>query len=349
MTHLWIRAETRPNEARVALVPQGVRALRDRGMRVTVEDSAARAVPLAPYLDAGAERAGPGTWPGAPDGAIVLGLKDLPDDGTPLRHRHVMFGHAYKGQPQGRRLLDRFRKGGGALYDLEYLVDERGRRVAAFGYWAGFAGAAVSALAWAAQRAGGICPPVAAMASAEALATAAGHAMDRDGVARPDALVIGARGRVGAGARDLCARLAIAVTGWDIAETASGGPFPEVLQHDLFLNCVLAGPDTPVFVPRDAGQRPRRLCVIGDIACDPGSAFNPVPLYGRETTWDAPVLRVHRTPPLDIMAIDNLPSLLPRESSEDFAAQLLPHLTDLDRMDAGVWARARAVFDRQFD
>ena len=51
-----------------------------------------------------------------------------------------MFGHAYKGQHSGRALLQRFKAGGGTLYDLEYLVDEDGRRVAAFGYWAGYAG-----------------------------------------------------------------------------------------------------------------------------------------------------------------------------------------------------------------
>ena len=56
-----------------------------------------------------------------------------------------MFGHAYKGQPAGQVLLRRFRDGGGTLYDLEYLTDETGRRVAAFGYWAGYAGAALSA------------------------------------------------------------------------------------------------------------------------------------------------------------------------------------------------------------
>ena len=46
------------------------------------------------------------------------------------------------------------------------------------------------------------------------------------------------------------------------------------------------------------------------------------------------------------MAIDNLPSLLPVESSQDFAAQLLPHLQGLDRLDQGVWARAEAEFRR---
>ncbi len=90
----------------------------------------------------------------------------------------------------------------------------------------------------------------------------------------------------------------------------------------------------------------RTLSVIGDVACDPDSDYNPVPVYSSATTWAAPALRVARDPVLDVMAIDNLPSLLPVESSQDFAAQLLPSLLTLDDLDAGVWGRAKAVFDR---
>ena len=86
--------------------------------------------------------------------------------------------------------------------------------------------------------------------------------------------------------------------------------------------------------------------VIGDIACDPTSDFSPVKVYDRATDWTAPVLRVATDPVLDVMAIDNLPSLLPREASEDFAAQLLPHLLTLHDMGTGVWGRAAQVFAR---
>ena len=58
---------------------------------------------------------------------------------------------------------------------------------------------------------------------------------------------------------------------------------------------------------------------------------------------------MHDAPVLDVTAIDNLPSMMPTESSEDFAAQLLPHLAKLDRMDSGVWAGAQAWFDRAMD
>ena len=102
MTHLWVRAESRANERRVGVTPEGVRALIGTGMRVTVEESHARVIETEGYRDAGAEIAPEGAWPEAPEDAIVFGLKELPEDGTPLRHRHIMFGHAYKGQPAGR-------------------------------------------------------------------------------------------------------------------------------------------------------------------------------------------------------------------------------------------------------
>ncbi|MCL6283675.1 saccharopine dehydrogenase [Ruegeria sp. 2012CJ41-6] len=344
MTHLWVRAEQRANEERAGLTPEGAAALIAAGIAVTVEASPTRAIPIDGYRNAGCTIAEAHSWPQAPQDAIIFGLKELPEDGRPLAHRHIMFGHAFKGQGAGRALLQRFKAGGGTLYDLEYLVDEDGRRVAAFGYWAGYAGAAVTLKAWSAQQHGAICGPVGTYHSKEALSTALSSELDATGTPRPSAIVIGALGRVGSGAADLCEAMGVQVTRWDMAETADGGPFPEILDHDLFLNCIFARPGTPVFVPHTALEAPRRLSAIGDIACDPDSDYNPVPIYDRATSWAQPVLRVASDPVLDVMAIDNLPSMLPVESSQDYAAQLLPSLLTLDDINKGVWGRAEQTF-----
>ncbi|WP_291727910.1 saccharopine dehydrogenase [Leisingera sp. F5] len=345
MTHLWVRAEQRPNEERVGLTPEGAKALQAGGIEVTVEESSVRAIPLQGYIDAGCEIAPENSWPQAPADAIIFGLKELPEDGTPLPHRHIMFGHAFKGQHSGKALLERFKAGGGTLYDLEYLVDEAGRRVAAFGYWAGYAGAAVTLKAWAAQQRGELCGPVGVYGGKDALLADLGAELDALNKDRPSAIVIGALGRVGTGAADLCEAMGVQVTKWDMAETASGGPFQEILAHDLFLNCIFARPGTPVFVPREALTADRQLTAIGDVACDPDSDYNPVPVYTQATAWEAPALRVADNPVLDVMAIDNLPSMLPVESSEDYAAQLLPSLQTLTDLTSGVWGRAEATFN----
>ncbi|MBA84478.1 saccharopine dehydrogenase [Thalassobius sp. S69A] len=346
MTHLWVRAEQRPNEDRVGLTPEGTAELIAAGIRVTVERSSTRAIPLQGYIDAGAEIAAENSWPQAPLDAIIFGLKELPEDGTPLPHKHIMFGHAYKGQHSGKALLARFKAGGGTLFDLEYLVDETGRRVAAFGYWAGYAGAAVTLKTWAAQQRGQICGPVGVYPSKDALNAELLSELDALNVPRPTAMVIGALGRVGTGAADLCTAMGVDVTKWDMAETASGGPFPEILQHNLFLNCIFARPGTPVFVPTETLTAPRALTAIGDVACDPDSDYNPVPIYDRATTWDAPALRVATDPVMDVMAIDNLPSMLPVESSQDYAEQLLPSLRTLTDLTSGVWGRAEIEFNK---
>ncbi len=342
MTHLWVRAEQRPNEERVGLLPEGAMALVKAGIKVTVEQSSVRAIGIDGYRAAGCEIAPENFWPNAPAEAIIFGLKELPEDGTALTHQHIMFGHAYKGQPSGQILLKRFRAGGGMLYDLEYLLDENGRRVAAFGYWAGYAGAALSLKCWTAQQRGELVGAVSKYSGKTALLSDLERELGAQ--KRPGAILIGALGRVGAGAADLCSVMGVPVTKWDMAETASGGPFPEILEHEIFLNCILARPGCPVFVPASAKTAPRKLTVIGDIACDPTSEFSPIKVYDHVTDWAAPALRVHDHPPLDVTAIDNLPSLLPVESSEDYATQLLPSLLTLGHLESGVWGRAGAIF-----
>jgi saccharopine dehydrogenase (NAD+, L-lysine forming) len=63
-----------------------------------------------------------------------------------------MFAHCFKDQGGWKDVLSRWPKGNGTLYDLEFLQDESGRRVAAFGYHAGFAGAALGIEVWAWQQ-----------------------------------------------------------------------------------------------------------------------------------------------------------------------------------------------------
>ncbi|WP_435230315.1 saccharopine dehydrogenase [Pseudopelagicola sp. nBUS_20] len=345
MAHLWVRAEQRLNEKRVGLTPEGARTLIEKKFKVTVEDSATRAFPINEYAEAGCEIAAQNSWPGAPLDAVIFGLKELPEDGSPLPHRHIMFGHAYKGQHSGQAFLRRFRVGGGKLYDLEYLVDAKGRRVAAFGYWAGYAGAAVTLKAWAAQQRGELCGQVGVSNGKQALISNLEADLNTLTVPVPSAIVIGALGRVGKGATDLLTAIGCSVTQWDITETAGGGPFPQILDHELFMNCIVARPGTPIFVEKVDLSAPRRLTAIGDVACDPDSNYNPIPIYDRATSWANPVHRITSNQVMDVMAIDNLPSLLPMESSKDYAAQLLDTLLRMDDMSANVWARAEAEFN----
>ena len=99
------------------------------------------------------------------------------------------------------------------MYDLEYLTDPEGRRLAAFGYWAGFSGAAVSLKAYADQQnIKGICGPVSVFENKEAMVDNVKKALLNVENKSPKILVVGAMGRVGTGAIDFCEALGLTVT-----------------------------------------------------------------------------------------------------------------------------------------
>lgn len=174
-----------------------------------------------------------GSWVDAPANHIILGLKELPEETFPLKHTHVQFAHCYKNQGGWEEVLSRFPAGKGTLYDLEFLQDESGRRVAAFGYHAGFAGAALAVEAWAEQiNEGKALGPVSPYPNEGELIAHIKKIIAKAG-RQPRVLVIGALGRCGRGAVDLCLKAGISeenVLKWDMAETAKGGPFTEIVE-----------------------------------------------------------------------------------------------------------------------
>ena len=203
MLHLWIRAEQRQNEKRVGITPADTSKLINAGFKVTVEESPDRIISTEEYYKAGSEIAKQHAWPRAPKNTIILGLKELPEDVEIIEHKHIMFGHAFKGQTAGRKLLKKFKAGKGVLYDLEYLTDPQGRRLTAFGYWAGYAGAAVSLKAYADQQSTkGICGPVSVFENKKKMADDIRNAFVNVEKKFPKTLVVGALGRVGKGAID---------------------------------------------------------------------------------------------------------------------------------------------------
>ncbi|MCC7440799.1 MAG: hypothetical protein IT285_04150, partial [Bdellovibrionales bacterium] len=234
--HIWLRAESKPKEERTALTPNDARQLLAAGFKITVERSPLRAYPDEAYDRVGCILAPTGHWLQAPLDAFILGLKELPEADFELKHRHIYFAHVYKNQQGWQRTLGRFHQGGGALLDLEYLTDASGRRVAAFGHWAGFVGAGVGAAVWAHRQTHGTKEPVPMLSSWPSQEQCVADLRERVEAARkiaghkPTAIVIGAKGRCGRGATECLERLGFEIRGWDLEETRRGGPFREILE-----------------------------------------------------------------------------------------------------------------------
>jgi len=224
--HLWLRCETKEFERRSALTPTTAKKLIEAGFKISVERDQQRIfddtefaeyvvnqLKSWPYTDntchsVGCTLVDNNSWPNAPIDVPIIGLKELPVSEDPLPHTHIQFAHCYKRQAGWSSVLARFYRGGGTLYDLEFLTDATGRRVAAFGYHAGFAGAAAGALCMASQRSG---KKLGRLDPYENEAAMIEHVKNVLGGSGNDVkvLVIGALGRCGRGAVDLFSKIGV--------------------------------------------------------------------------------------------------------------------------------------------
>jgi saccharopine dehydrogenase (NAD+, L-lysine-forming) len=301
---IHLRAEQKPLEHR-SFSPSAIGALVAAGFPVSVERS-----PTAPefrrifaddeYAAAGAALVDTGSWPQAAPGTIIIGLKELPEEDFALTNDHVTFAHCFKNQGGWEKVLGRWARGGAVLYDLEFLVDEKGRRVSAFGYHAGFAGAALGAKAWSWQLAHPVSEPLPALST---FTSGRGYYLDeaelvsqiRDDLAsgtkanggkQPTVMVLGALGRCGRGAADLFVKAGLPeanITLWDIGETKDRfGPYEEIRQHDIFVNAIYLSEPIPPFVNDEMlAKEGRALSVVVDVSCDTSNAHSayPCPLF----------------------------------------------------------------------
>ncbi|CAN6630929.1 saccharopine dehydrogenase [NAD(+), L-lysine-forming] [Trichomonascus vanleenenianus] len=354
-TIIHFRAELKPLEHRSALTPTTAKKLMDAGYTVYVEKSSERIFDIAEFEAIGATIVEEGSWKTAPKDRIIFGLKEFPEADTfPLEHEHIQFAHCYKDQAGWQDVLGRFKRGNGVLYDLEFLQDDTGRRVAAFGFHAGFAGAALGVQNWVFQQTHG---------KHENLGAIKPYPYEKDLVDAikadlakvnklPTVLIIGALGRCGSGAVDVLRKIGLPeenIIKWDMAETSKGGPFQEIVDADIFVNCIYLSQPIPPFVDMASlNKSDRKLSVIVDVSADTTNPHNPIPVYDIATTFTHPTTDVPTTagPRLSVISIDHLPSLLPREASESFSEALLPSLFQLkDRDTAPVWVRAKKLFE----
>lgn len=139
---------------------------------------------------------------------------------------------------------------------------------------------------------------------------------------------------------------------WDLPETkAKPGPYQEIIESDVFVNCIYLSAKIPPFIDQSSlASSSRKLSVVCDVSCDTTNPHNPIPIYDINTTFDKPTVPVKLSSeandlPLSVISIDHLPSLLPREASEAFSAALLPSLVGLnDWKNVRVWKQADKLF-----
>ena len=311
---LVIRSELNPFECRTPIIPDDVAALIPL-YNIKVESSTTRCYSDTAYQMTGATIVDAGYWRNTMH-SYVVGLKEIEYAATPTQTL-LHFAHCYKGQEGSKETLALLR--GCTFIDYEYMVDRNQKRVISFCAQSGKIGCYLALMAYHfRQHNMRVLPKFKEDHYQSVLST-----MD----SLPRVLLIG-YGTAGQRAKDILDQFHIPTTIW----TSTTIPDRSViLNHDILIHAIRLSDDPSIniepFLTQSDLSAPHKLSIICDITCDMGNPRNTLPLYSAYTTKNKPVRRIENS--IDLIAINNLPSLEPIVSSQQFSSILRNYLPEL--------------------
>jgi len=123
-------------ERRTPLIPNHIRELRERyGVDTLVQSS-----PLRVFSDEDYRLQGARVEEDISSAPVIFALKEIPPSLVAKDKVYAFFSHTAKGQPHNMPMLKRMMELGSTIIDYEMVADARGRRLLAFGNYAGQAG-----------------------------------------------------------------------------------------------------------------------------------------------------------------------------------------------------------------
>ncbi len=362
-TRLGIIRETKtPPYKRVPLTPLQCRSLLDQysNLELVVQPSSYRCYTDEEYASQGI------TLSEDLSGCeILMGVKEVKQEALIHGKCYFFFSHTAKKQPYNRTLLQEVIRKNIRLVDYEYLTDEKGLRVVAFGHWAGVVGAYNALRGKGLEEGSFELKPAHDCFDLEELH----RELLKVEPGRQRILVTGG-GRVAGGALEILDKAGIRqvepeaflneqfehavytrLDPWQYTRRKDGTAFdfthfmkhPEMYENsilpyaartDLFIACHFWDPKSPVMITREAlasGELP--ISVVADISCD---IKEPIASTIRASTIASPFYGYDpqsgsETDPfmkgmITVMAVDNLPGELPRDASADFGEALMEHV-----------------------
>ena len=131
-----IREQKNPPDNRVPLSPSVCASLKKKGIEVIVESSPDRCFSDEEYKKKGIE-----VTDDLSDCNVLMGVKEVPIDCLVAGKTYFFFSHTIKEQAHNRKLLQAILEKNIRLIDYEVLTEATGKRVIAFGKFAGMVGA----------------------------------------------------------------------------------------------------------------------------------------------------------------------------------------------------------------
>lgn len=299
---------------------------------------------------------------------ILIGVKEINIPTLIPNKTYLFFSHTAKEQPHNRELLQQVIKRNITLIDYEYLTNIVGQRLVAFGHWAGVVGAYKALRARGMRTDFFDLPPARSCHDMEEmylhlkkitlkpikiLVTGGGR------VAMGAMQTIRNLNLMEVNTEDFLNKeydepVVCRIDPVDYVERKDGSVFdlqhfyshPEMYQStfkrftkvtDLFIACHYWDPKSPMFLTKeDYKHEDFKISVIADVSCDVNgpiaSTLRPSTIassfYGYDRFNEEETIPFIDKRNVTVMAVDNLPGELPRDSSVDFGEALQEKVYD---------------------
>jgi saccharopine dehydrogenase (NAD+, L-lysine-forming) len=330
---IFLRDEINANEFRCPLVPKDIGLLVENGFVIYVQRSTHRIYSDEEYEKAGAMLTDLSWFHDIFRHALIIGLKCFSDkDFDYLNgHTHVFFAHCFQGQQGSYHILDAFHRSNSTLYDYEYMMDPLTKsRAIAFGKYAGIVGGCLGLLCKT-----GTITDLKPWLSKEDLFFNIECGLTA--ISKMKICVLGPNGRCGKGVCEVLDHFGIEYYKKDSKSDKS-----DLKTYDILFNCILLSKDfQEIWI--DSIEDVDHPFLLVDISCDYTKSNQPFPIYNTATSWSKPVLKISDN--VDVIAIDNLPSLLPKDSSDEFS-KILVDLILQEKNHQKIWKGALNVFHK---
>ena len=317
---IYIRAECNNDEYRTPIIPIHVKILINNGFNIYIQASASRIYADSDYEKQGAIITTKLWYDDLFKEALIIGLKEIPNLDKLNNHTHLYFSHSFKNQSNSNIILNAFLKSSSIIYDFEYFLNNNNVRLISFGFYAGIVGG-ILGLKQYLNILSNLTPY---KNRDELLGNLNDYIFDNCNIG-----IIGLNGNCGNGVKNILDYLQVSYTEINKCDDKSN-----LMRFDILFNCIKLDISSSEVWFDDQTIFNKRITIV-DISCDYLKSNNPIKLYNKCTTWDNPVYKYNDI--VDIIAIDNLPSLLPKESSDYFSLKCIELILDKNNDTYNYW------------
>jgi saccharopine dehydrogenase (NAD+, L-lysine-forming) len=305
--HFWLRDE---DQQETLVSPSDCKTLLENGHSVTIEESTTRIFANSEYELTGAKLVPSNTWQNAPP-SLTLYIIGTNEPTTSTDHNHICFSDAISSK----------------ITNLSELCNEKGEMIIGYGGIAGFVGAGLGLLTWINQQTNHAHESVPIFTNENEFVAYVKLHLDKC-TNTPTVGVIGPNGKCGRGAVDLLSRCGIIPITFARKDTKTVPVVSMIENVQVLINTIQSERSTkPFFSLEDVtNSATPTLSVIVDVSCDTDISSNPLPFIRTTTSLEYPCKRYIDSPALDVICIENLTAVLPKETSEGFSQALLPTL-----------------------